>query len=56
MSDTGVSVNLADVPMSLDALRELATPEQQRAVEFAVAGNNLFLSGPGGTGKTFTIH
>lgn len=29
--------------------------EQQRAVDFAIAGKNIFITGPGGTGKSFLI-
>jgi ATP-dependent exoDNAse (exonuclease V) alpha subunit len=31
------------------------SPDQLRAVDAALAGRNLFLSGPGGTGKSFTV-
>ena len=33
---------------------ELST-EQKRALDFFKAGYNLFLTGPGGTGKTYII-
>lgn len=43
---------------NLDELNELtskATQEQSKAIESVLEGNSIFLTGPGGSGKTFTV-